>query len=69
MKVQFEHRNLRMFGNDCGQELLLEPGVALTADVMHFASRLIDFINIRSRWVPITPAAFRFTASGNIDLN
>jgi diaminopimelate decarboxylase len=63
LKVQFEHpiptfeeyaeaiapQFAQTFGNDCGPELLLEPGIALTADVMHFAARVIDVKNIRSR--------------------
>jgi diaminopimelate decarboxylase len=39
------------FSNGSGPELILEPGIALTADVMQFVSQVIDVKTIRERRV------------------
>ena len=37
------------FPDDSGPELLLEPGIAITADIMRFVTKVIDIKTIRSR--------------------
>ena len=41
------------FRGDCEPELLLEPGMAITADVMSFVVRVMDIKKIRSRKVAL----------------
>jgi diaminopimelate decarboxylase len=67
LKQQFEHpiptfeeyaeaiapKFAQTFRGDSGPELLLEAGIALTADVMYFVARVIDIKNIRSRRVAL----------------
>ena len=39
----------RVFPDDAGPELILEPGIAITGDVMRFAAKIIDIKTVRSR--------------------
>jgi len=45
------------FGDGSGPELLLEPGMALTADVMQFVARVTDVKTIRARTVALVSAS------------
>jgi diaminopimelate decarboxylase len=67
LKKQFEHpipsfeeyaeaiapKFAQTFPGDSGPELLLEPGIGLTADVMSFVARVMDIKTIRSRRVAL----------------
>jgi diaminopimelate decarboxylase len=42
-----------LFPQDSGPELILEPGIAITADIMKFVSKIIDIKTIRSRTIAL----------------
>jgi diaminopimelate decarboxylase len=42
-----------IFPDDSGPELILEPGIAITADVMKFVAKVIDIKQIRSRTIAL----------------
>ena len=41
------------FPRDTGPELILEPGIAITADIMKFVAKVIDIKTVRSRTVAL----------------
>ncbi len=43
----------KAFPDDSGPELILEPGIAITANIMQFVARVIDIKTVRSRTVAL----------------
>ena len=53
--TQFSNR----FARDCGPELILEPGVAIVADVMKFVGKVVAVKTIRSRKIALVTGSIQ----------